>query len=142
MSSEANLQLIREWVETIWNEAQFDQLPRFHPPIFHNHGNPTTIEEVRQWHVRMRATYPDLHYTIDDIFSAGDRVALRWTATGTQRGSLWGLIPATNKTVTWSGIHLLCLADDQIVEVCAVADTTAVLQQLGVKLLPPDEGSA
>ncbi len=29
--------------------------------------------------------------------------------------------------------------NDKIVEVWAVADTAAVLQQLGVKLLPPDE---
>ena len=136
MSSESNIRLVRLWVEKVWNEANLELMNQFHPPSFENHGRPSNIEEARQWHLRMRATYPDLHYVIGDIFAVDDRVALRWTAAATQRGVLWDVVPPTNKTVTWSGMHMLRVVDNQIVEVWAIADSVAVLQQLGVKLQP------
>jgi predicted ester cyclase len=63
-------------------------------------------------------------------------VALCWTATGTRRGALWDIIPPTNKTVNWSGMDMLRVVNNQIVEVWAIADNNSVLQQLGVKLKP------
>src|SRR5256885_945227 len=74
MSAEANLELVRQWVDQVWNAANLDQLSYFHPPTFDNHGYPSTIEETKQWHSRNRATFPDVHYTIDDMFATDDRV--------------------------------------------------------------------
>jgi predicted ester cyclase len=137
MPSESNIKLVRDWVQRVWNDFDLDSLSQFHPASFQNHGHTSTIEETKQWHQRMRVTYPDLHYIIDDILAADDKVAFRWTATATQQGTLWGLIPATNKRVTWSGMHMLRIVNSRIVEVWAVADTVAVLQQLEVRLQPP-----
>jgi predicted ester cyclase len=128
-----------QWVEQIWNAGDLDQLSQFHPATFANHGNPMTIAETRQWHLRNRSTFPDIHYTIADLFATADRVALRWSATATHQGALWNLIPATGKTITWHGMHLLRLANQQIVEVWAVQDTIAQLQQMGVTLRPAGE---
>jgi predicted ester cyclase len=139
MSAEANIELVREWVERIWNAGDLALLAHFHPSIFTNHDRPTTIEETRQWHLRNRVTFPDIHYTIDDMFATDDRVALRWSASATHRGALWGMIPATEKTITWNGMHLLRLANKQIVEVWAVQDSIAQLQQMGVTLHPAAE---
>jgi predicted ester cyclase len=50
---------------------------------------------------------------------------------------LWGLIPATHKTITWGGIHMLRVEAGQIVEVWAFVDMAVMLQQLGVSLQPP-----
>lgn len=136
MLIELNIQLVRDWVERVWNEADLEALSQFHPPSFQNEGRPTALDEIKQWHQGMRATYPDLHYVIEDMVATNDRVAFRWTATGTQRGTLWGIIPPSHKTVTWSGMHLLRIVNNRIVEVWAIADTISVLQQLGVKLEP------
>src|SRR5690242_2258287 len=41
-----------------------------------------------------RAAFPDLRITIEDIFGAGDRVAVRLTFRGTHHGAFFGM-PAT-----------------------------------------------
>ena len=136
MASDTHIAIVRRWVEQIWNAGNMDLLSHFHPPSIINHGSHSTIEETKQWHLSNRAAFPDIHYTIDDIFASADQVALRWTATATHRGTLWNIIPATGKTITWNGMHLLRLAHQQIVEVWAVQNTIAQLQQMSVSLQP------
>jgi predicted ester cyclase len=136
MSAEANMEVVQEWVEQIWNAGNLELLAHFHPPVFDNHGARSTIEEMKQWHHRNRVTFPDIRYTIDDLFAVDDRVALRWSATATHRGALWGTIPPTGKIIKWNGIHLLRLANHQIVEVWAVQNSLAQLQQMRVTLQP------
>jgi predicted ester cyclase len=139
MPDDPNLELVRQWVAQVWNAGDLDALGRFHPPRFENHGRPSSLLDARQWHLDTRATFPDIRYTVDDLFSAGERVALRWTATATQRGSLWGLVPPTGRRISWSGMHLLRIVDGQIVAVWALSDGVAQLQQLGVTLQPGSE---
>jgi len=43
--------------------------------------------------------FPDLHFTLDDEIVVGDKVAIRWTATGTHKGTFMGVLP-TNKKIT------------------------------------------
>ena len=136
MSAESNIALVCQWVEQIWNEGNLERLVFFHPPSFINHGSPLTIEEGKEWHLRNRETFPDIHYVIDDLFATDDRVALRWSATATHRGALWNMIPATGKPIAWNGMHFLRIANQQIVEVWAVQNTIAQLQQMGVTLHP------
>jgi predicted ester cyclase len=44
---------------------------------------------------------PDLHTTFDDAVAEGERVAYRWTASGTHEGELMG-IPTTGNTIKHS----------------------------------------
>ncbi len=99
--------LIRSWVELVWNQNKFDTLPQFHPPQFLNEGHPSTNEQAQAWHERMRAVYPDLTYSTDELSEAEQHVTVRWSATGTHKGQLWGLIPPSDKQIQWRGIHLL-----------------------------------
>lgn len=73
-------EVVRQWIELIWHAGNFDQIDRFHPPIFDNEGQPSTSAEARAWHEEMRATFPDLHYQIEDLIVANDRVIVRWRA--------------------------------------------------------------
>jgi steroid delta-isomerase-like uncharacterized protein len=134
--------VVRRWVERVWNEADDSKrshvLRDLHPVQILNEGSPSSPDQLAAWHASMRETYPDLHYAVDELVAAGERVTLRWTATGTQRGSLWGILPPTGRTVSWHGVHLVTVHDAQIVEVWAAANVVDVLQQLGVRLLPAD----
>lgn len=134
--------IVRRWVQGAWNEPddarRAEKLRALHPPELLNEGERITVDQLAAWHVRMRGTYPDLHYRVDELVACGERVTLRWTATGTQRGSLWGLIPPTGRTVRWSGLHLVAIRGGQIHEIWAAANVVEVLQQLGVGLLPPE----
>jgi steroid delta-isomerase-like uncharacterized protein len=78
--------------------------------------------------------FPDHHITIDDIFVEGDKVASRYTLTGTHKGEFMG-IPATNEKLTMWVISIDRVAGGKVVEIWERLDTLGFMQQLGV--IPP-----
>ncbi|MFC9836575.1 ester cyclase [Rhodococcus sp. NPDC127530] len=72
----------------------------------------------------------DGHWTIEEMFSAGDRVVVRWTGTGTHVGEMNGIAPTGNK-IRVDAISIHRLADGKIAETWQVWDTLGFLQQLG-----------
>ncbi len=80
------------------------------------------------------ATYQegvDGHWQIEELFSAGDRVVVRWTGSGTHIGEVNG-IPPTNRKVKVDAISIHRMQDGKIAETWEVWDTLGFLQQLGV----------
>lgn len=73
------------------------------------------------------------HFTIEDVIAEGDRVAVRWTNSGTHVGEFAG-IPATGRTFTIAGIDIYRVEGDLLAEHWHVIDQLAMLGQLG--LLP------
>src|SRR4051794_28951497 len=61
----------------------------------------------------LKAAMPDGKLTIDDIFAAGDKVAVRFTHAGTHQGDFFG-IPASNRTVTITAIEIYRLSGGKI----------------------------
>lgn len=134
--------VVREWVARVWNAGELEAIEEFHPGRFANEGRESTPEEARAWHREIRATFPDLRYQIEDLFEADDRVVVRWTASGTQTGQLWGSIPPTGKRVAWKGMHIVTVHGGKIIEVWAVSNMAAIPPQLGLKLVPVDDPAA
>src|ERR1035441_4480186 len=56
-----------------------------------------------------RASFPDWHEKVEDVIAEGDRVVIRITSTGTQRGEFAG-IPPTEKKITIEEFHIYRLA--------------------------------
>lgn len=81
--------------------------------------------------------FPDLHCLIDDLVADEDKVAVRWTLSGTHQG-VFGPYPATNKRVTLTGIGLHRVANGQMVEGWGCFDTLGVSLQLGANLVLPE----
>ena len=76
-----------------------------------------------------RKAFPDLRFHPDDMVSQDDRVAVRWTATGTHRGELSGL-PATGRSLQLPGCDILRVREDRIVESWSFYDRAALLALL------------
>jgi predicted ester cyclase len=129
--------VVRTWIAEVWNEGRLERVTDFHPPEFMNEGNPSTPADAAEWHRRNHETFPDVAYLIDELVVAGDRVTVRWTATGTHSGSLWDIVPPTGRRVRWRGLHLLTVRGSRIVEVWGVADLLSALEQAGVGLELP-----
>jgi predicted ester cyclase len=72
----------------------------------------------------------DLQSRIEDLVAEGDRVVVRWTTAGTQRGELLG-VPPTGKRVTLTGISILRVAGEQIAEEWTTWDALAVHREIG-----------
>jgi steroid delta-isomerase-like uncharacterized protein len=83
----------------------------------------------------LRAAFPDLQVTIEDMVAEGDRVATRYTLRGTHGGDFLG-IPATGKSVTVSGFDLVRFAHGKVVEHWSTQDDLGLLQQIGLIRLP------
>jgi len=95
-------------------------------------GFPSGREAVRRFAAGLRGAFPDLQYTIEDIFAEGDRVAVRLTGHGTHQGR-WELLPLppTGRVVTWVEMHICRMADGKLAEHWPVVDQLGLLQQLG-----------
>jgi steroid delta-isomerase-like uncharacterized protein len=79
--------------------------------------------------------FPDNHFAIDDMIAEGDKVAVRYTITGTHKGELMG-IPPTNKKVTLSTIEIDRIVGGKFVEDWIRFDTLGMMRQLGLVPTP------
>jgi steroid delta-isomerase-like uncharacterized protein len=75
--------------------------------------------------------FPDNHFTIHDMIAEGDKVAVRYTITGTHKGEFMG-IPPTNKKITLWAIEIDRMARGKFAEGWIRFDTLGFMQQLGV----------
>lgn len=94
-------------------------------PQFVDHVNALEYrgtEGARQSVALYRDLFPDLRFVVDEQLSEGDRVASRWTLTGTHRG----------RAVRLRGIVISRFEDGKIVEDWASSDTLELARQLGV----------
>src|SRR5262245_66544490 len=88
---ESNKALIRRFIEEVHNKGNFALFNELFAPNYVNHSAPANQNDraAREQGIRSyRAAAPDLSVTIDDMIAEGDKVALRWTTHGTERGPL------------------------------------------------------
>ena len=137
-----NKQLARRAFEEIWNQGTLDAIEELYAANQVSHGLgidlPPSTAGFKQFVSIYRTAYPDVHFTVEDQVAERDKVATRWTATGTQRGELMGIAP-TGRRVTVTGMTLNRIEHGQIVESWNNFDALGQLQQLGVI---PAPGSA
>src|SRR5437867_1107007 len=69
---------------------------------------------------RLRTALPDFHASIEDIVAEGDKVAVRWTIRGTNRGTIelesGETLPPTGKHVSLAGMDIYHFRGGKIVE--------------------------
>jgi predicted ester cyclase len=134
---EANKHLVRALVDKVWNLEDPSFADEVFPPDWQTSPElPPGPEGVKRWAIEDHVTFPDVRYAIEDLLAEGDRVVVRWTASGTQKGQ-FGPIPPTGKSVTWTGIHVFRVRDGRFVDYRVEADSLGRLRQLGVELVPP-----
>jgi steroid delta-isomerase-like uncharacterized protein len=75
--------------------------------------------------------FPDLTGPIEDIVVDGNRVAFRYTDSGTSTGDFFGT-PATGGSVSWTGATILRVSCGEIVESWAEVDGLGMWRQLGL----------
>lgn len=76
-----------------------------------------------------REGYPDMELTIHDTIEEGNKVALRWTMTGTHQGSTGDREP-TGKRVEMPAIGINRFEDGQLVESWTQSDTLGLMKQI------------
>ena len=136
MSTEQNKALFRQMVEEVFNRGNMSGVDEFLAPDFVEReelppGLPRDREGVKQLTTMLRSAFPDFKATIDDIIAEGDKVVVRQTWSGTQKGEFMG-IPPTGKSVSFGVIDIIRIAGGKCVEHWGIMDSMAMMQQLGV----------
>jgi len=95
-------------------------------------GGPETHgpDGVKRLIAGLRTAFPDIQTTIDDIFSDGEKVVVRFTARGTHSGPFQGMAP-TGREATWCGVNIYRVSGGRIRETWQLADGLGLLRQLG-----------
>jgi steroid delta-isomerase-like uncharacterized protein len=143
MSVEENRALIQRFVEEAFNRGNLGVVDEIYAPDYvgHTAGLPEQTpgpEGVKELVGLYRRAFPDLHTTIEDIVTEGDRVAYRWTAVGTHQGELMGVPPSSNR-VELTGITIERIANGKIAENWNNFDQLGMMRQIGV--IPEPEQS-
>ncbi len=138
--AEANKALVRRPLEEAYNKGNLDVIDEVYAadytwPI----DKPQTHSsaEFKQHVAEVRAAFPDIHITAEDMIAEGDKVVTRWTIIATHKGEFMG-VPATGKKVAGTGILITRIADGKIAGDWENSDQLGLMQQLGV--YPPVPG--
>ena len=141
--SEENKAIVRRFVEQVQNRHDVNAVDELVSPLFVDRSGMEGIEPTRegtkQFLTVLFATFPDLHFTVEDMVAEGDKVVTRKTFHGTHQARFLG-IPDTGNRVDVEVIDIMRIAGGQIVEHWAEADMLGLMQQLGAVPPPGQSG--
>jgi predicted ester cyclase len=83
LSSEENKAKTRRFMEEVLNKGNMQVVDELIAPNFVEHdpfpGQAPGVEGLKQAMVALRQAFPDLHVTVDEMLSDGDKVVIRST---------------------------------------------------------------
>jgi predicted ester cyclase len=131
----------RRFYEEAWERGRLEMVDEFIAPgiLDHHPGEETPTvgrDHVRQGILAVRAGFPDLRFTFEDVIVAGDKLVGRSTWRGTHRGPFLGAAP-TGRRIAFSGIEIVRFEDGKVIEHWGMYDYLGAMRQLG--LLPETE---
>lgn len=133
MSVENTIALLHRYIAGVWDVGNLAALDDFLSPDYRRHVSvsapPLTRDGQRQRLAAVRAAFPDVTLTVEDVVAQDDRVAFRSTLSGTHRGSFLGIAP-TGTAVTVALLDLVRIADHRILEQWGGPDLLDLLRQL------------
>lgn len=128
--------IVERYFEELFNAGRLDLVDELLHPDYVNHSPgspdlPRGREGVKVVVASMRAAFPDLAYTIEDVVVGEDAVAVRTTVRGTHRGDFLGLSP-TGRSFEVQQMTIERFRDGRIVAHHRLTDEMALMRQLGV----------
>jgi steroid delta-isomerase-like uncharacterized protein len=142
MSTEQNKATSRRWYLEIFNQGKLDLADEINTADYTNHdlyappgGFGRGPQATKNVVTLYRSAFPDVRFTIEDQIAEGDKVVTRWTASGTNTGSLNGMPPTGNKAIV-VGISFERYENGKLAETQLNFDMMGLLQQLGVIPIP------
>jgi predicted ester cyclase len=138
MNDKELIKVAHQWFERMWSIPDLslvDKLvdPEYHPQwiLINKKGSELIKHEIKYF----RSIFPDLSYTIVDIFAQNNKVWVRYKAYGTHKGIGWGFNP-TNKNVEFEGCAILYFNEvSKVIDLWESYCFYDILEQL--KVVPP-----
>jgi hypothetical protein len=138
MELSQNEKTARRWYAEMWSKPDLDLADEIVDPGYAPdwiHIDATGPAQVKHEMRYFRSVFPDLKYEIVDSAGHGDRVWVRYRATGTQAGKAWGF-EASGNQATFEGVTIFSFGPDgKIVDRWGAFCFYDLLHDLG--LVPP-----
>lgn len=134
--SQGNVALIRRWFEEVWNKGRMGAIDEMASPDAIAHGHAPYdigLDQFRGFYTSVRSAFPDLRIGVDFTLAEGDKVAARWTAAGTHKGSFLGYA-ATGRPIKISGVSIMRIDGGKIIEAWDTWDQLGLMVQIGAAL--------
>jgi predicted ester cyclase len=131
MSVEDNKAVIRQLFDEVWtgDVASADRYYAAGPQL----------DGLKEFATALYAALPDWRVTIDDLVGEGDKIAVRWTGSGTHLG-MWKGSPPSGQRVTTTGIDIEHIVDGKIVQEDGIVDMLGFSQQIAAVGGPAETG--
>ena len=135
MSAENKI-LVRRWFEEVWNQQKKESIAKMFAADGQAHGLASDGGPLRgpqafeTFHHAFLSAFPDLKVEVEDVIAEGDKVAIRWRASGTLRGDGLGVKP-TGRSMAITGISMVRVRDGLIVDGWNNFDVLGMHRQVG-----------
>jgi predicted ester cyclase len=121
---DANKAVVRRLVGEVFNGGRMDVVDALY--------SPELAPAAKRWIAPFRAAFPDVHLEIVELIAEGDKVAGRFSCSGTHQGT-WRGHPATGRRFERiAEVYIFQFRDGRIVGAWGLEDTLRRLQQLGL----------
>jgi steroid delta-isomerase-like uncharacterized protein len=132
--SEDNKALMRRFYDEVVAQGNVDLIDDMLAEDFVEHeefpGITPDRAGVKQFFTMLRAAYPDIRMTAEDLIAEGDKVVARISITGTHQGEFMR-VPATGKQITVPAVDIVQFRDGKATAHWGVTDGLTWMQQLG-----------
>jgi predicted ester cyclase len=130
---EAKQLVIRRYFEELFNQGQLHVIDELLHPNYVNHspspGLPSGRDGLRIVVPALRAAFPDLSYSLEELVVGRDAVATRTTMRGTHRGDFFGLAP-TGRSFSVQQLTIERFEAGRIIAHHRVTDEAGLMRQL------------
>lgn len=135
-----NEAVVRRLFDEVWSQGKLEAAHQIVAPSYQFHSpsmrivGPTGPDLATSMVENRREAFPDLKLVVEDLFSTGNRVAVRWVAEGTHNGPL-GQAKPTGKKISYEGMSIFEVTGGKIYQEWTLDDFRSVLRQLGIDRL-------
>jgi len=139
MPSDANKQIVRRLYDDYINHGRLDRLGEIVSPDFIGPTEQRGPAGFAAVIAGLRAGFPDIVYTLEEVVAEGDLVAVRWVWRGTHTGQFRSFAP-TGKQVVNSGFGIFQITDGKVARASIETDRLGFLLMLGAIPYDPAYG--
>ncbi len=134
VSMDENKQVARRIFEEVMNRGDFSVADQLVLDCYRHHPSPPGLPGGVQGFCAItamyRAGFPDLQTVVEDVIGEGDRVAIRFSGTGTHDGEFMGIVP-TGRKIRATGMAWFRFEDGKVAEEWSELNTLEILLEIG-----------
>ncbi len=129
-------------ISDAWDAGKVDEFDKYVAANAVDHdgmpGQKPGIAGMKEMASMMKAGYPNMKSTIEDLRVDGDVLTVRYKVSGTNSGAMMGMPPTNKKMSDVGGYDQMRWENGKFVEHWGVFDAAKMMMQLGMMPHPPD----